>query len=241
MSVGSWVLEPDRLGRRPGRGAGPRGGRAGAPGRRGRTRGRHLGGVPLSGYTAVLLNNTVVPGLGAAPPRARPLLRGLRGDGRLVAARPAPRSTPSRTVSCAASGWLARAGRTWPRGGRWSARPARGPPAWRGPTGRACRAPSGAPRPASPRGSASRCCRAHAAPGPWPGSAGAAGSLAARYAVFHAGRASAADPRATFELQRASRHGGLSGPSAGVVEDDAQGCRRPGAKRGSRRGAASTR
>ena len=47
------------------------------------------------------------------------------------------------------------------------------------------------------------------------GLAGAGGSLAARYAMFHAGLASARDPRASFELQRAGRERAADGPAPG--------------------------
>ena len=210
---------PDRLGRRTGRCAARVGRHARAPGRRGRHRGRLCGRAArrLHGRAAQQHGGA---GLGADPPRARPPVHRLRGDRRLVAARPAP-ARPGRGA------------RRAPLRARWPA-----PPTWRGPGG----GTRGRERAASMAGP-----RRQGVPGIlWRAATGAhrgkprplaAAALAPRRALAgprrgrvagHAvrgvprrqgvGRRPAGDVRASARLaaRRAER------PSAGVVEDDAQ-------------------
>ena len=203
MSVGSWVLGLTGAAAAP---AAVLARSGGALGRLGDAAGlaAGVGGVPLSGYTAVLLNNTVVPAweqprralapffVASGATAASSLLDLLPLDP--VEDRVVRRfGLPARAADLAAGRAVER------EAGARVARVAR--PYRQGVSGVLWRAATGLTAASLGLSLLPRSRRTRALAG----LCGAAGSLAARYAVFHAGRASAADPRATFELQRASR------------------------------------
>jgi formate-dependent nitrite reductase membrane component NrfD len=221
MSVGSWVL----AGVAPAAGAAAvTSGSGGALGVLGDAAGLAAGalGVPLAGYTAVLLSNTAVP-IWQGARRSLPALFVSSGVataasllGMLDLTDREERAVrrfgiAGRVAELAASQVVARgAGRV----------EAVGRPLHEGVAGTLWRA-SEALTAASLAlslvpGRRTRLRRVAE------GALGAAGSLAMRFAVFHAGKASARDPRATFHQQRAGFGGAevtgreaVSGPPSG--------------------------
>ena len=201
MSVGSWVLALTATAAGPAAVLSRSGGRLGRLGdAAGLAAG--LGGIPLAGYTAVLLNNTVVP-VWEQPRRALPCLAIASGATAASSLLDLMALAPAEDRAVRRFGLLARASDLVAARAveREASRIERvGRPLRSGLSGALWRA-SAALTAASlglsllPR---TRGVRALA------GAAGLAGALAARTAVFYAGRASAADPRATFALQQAA-------------------------------------
>jgi formate-dependent nitrite reductase membrane component NrfD len=220
MSVGSWVLA----------GAGPLTAgsailarRGGLPGRLGDLAGALAGllGMPLTGYTAVLLSNTAVPlwqetrrslpaaFTASAMSSAASLLDlldlderserivhrfGIAGKVADLAAMRAVESEAGRTERVARPLHEGLGGALW----------------------RASKALTGASLVFSLLPGKRRAARAAA------GILGTAGAIALRFAVFHAGKASARDPRATFQHQR-SGHGGFEVTGRAAVTEGREG------------------
>ncbi|MFN2543374.1 MAG: NrfD/PsrC family molybdoenzyme membrane anchor subunit [Actinomycetota bacterium] len=199
LSVGSWILAPATV---------LAAASAALPGAAGDAAGLAAGalGAPLSGYTAVLLNNTAIP-VWQAPRRALPplfvasaaagaaslldLLDLSDREHRLVwhfgVAAKAADLLAATAVEKEASA-VDRVGRALKEG--------LGGALWR--TAKLCTAASLA---ASLVPVGSRRVRRRVS-----GALGTAGAIALRFALWHAGKTSSADPRATFEMQRAG-HG----------------------------------
>lgn len=197
LNVGSWVL------------AGATGAsvlsavRRRGPGAAGATATAALLGVPLSGYTAVLLSSTAVPVWQEARTSLPVLFVGSAANGaasllELLDARPAERRTVG---SFALAGRLAELG-----GAVWMERETVrkvervGHPLRSGVAGamlKTARVATAGALVASAFGRSSRAARALA------GVLGTVGAAATKFGVFYAGRPSTLDPRASFELQRA--------------------------------------
>lgn len=204
MSVGSWVLAVEG----PSTAASALlSGASGFFGRLGDLAGLVAGalGVPQAGYTAVLVSNTAVP-VWQATRRSLPglfMASAVAGAASLLELFPmGPRQARvvrrygavGRVAELAAGLAVERHADRVERVGR---------PLHRGPSGAlwmASKALTAASLVASLMAGRSRRVRVAA------GLLGTAGALALRFAVFHAGKASARDPRATFQQQRAG-HG----------------------------------
>ena len=201
MSVGSWILALSGAANGAGFLLGSRRGLLGAAGRVGIAAGGGLGAM-LAGYTGVLLANTAVP-LWQAARRELPVLfvgSGMASAGAVLEL--FPDSGASRRLThwygsvgkVVALGAMAAMERSAPRAPRVTE------PLRTGATGvlwRAGLALTAAGLVASGLGNKSRKRERIAAV------LTLAGALATRLAVFHAGKRSARDPRATFEGQRA--------------------------------------
>jgi formate-dependent nitrite reductase membrane component NrfD len=201
MSMGSWILALSGAANTAGFLFGSRRGPLGALGRIGIAAGGGLGAL-LAGYTGVLLANTAVP-LWQAARRELPVLfvgSGMASAGAVLEL--ASDSGASRKLTH----WYGSAGKMVALGAmvamQRSARraPRITEPLRTGATGRLWRAGlvlTAAGLLASGLGNKSRARERLAA------GLTLAGALATRFAVFHAGKRSARDPRATFEGQRA--------------------------------------
>jgi formate-dependent nitrite reductase membrane component NrfD len=215
MSVGAWVLAGF------GSAVVPAAAVAGARGRLGRA-GDAAGliagalGMPLAGYTAVLLNNTVVPVWYSTHRTLPPLFvasGAVAGTGVLELMR---LSEPERRVvhrlGVAARAADLVAGRAVRREAGRVERVAR--PLRTGASGALWQAGAGLTAAGLALGLLPRRARRARRAG---ASLGALGALATRAAVFEAGVRSARDPRATFELQRAGLGGASVTGRAGVT------------------------
>jgi formate-dependent nitrite reductase membrane component NrfD len=208
MSVGAWVLAG------LGSAAAPAAALAGAGGRLGRAgdaAGLAAGalGMPLAGYTAVLLNNTVVPVWYATHRTLPPFFVAsgtVAATGMLELTRlSAPERRVVHRLGVAARVADVLAARAVDREAGRVERVAR--PLRTGASGALWRAASAMTAASLALGLLPRRARGARRAG---AALGALASLAARVAIFQAGVRSARDPRATFELQRA----GLGGASA---------------------------
>jgi hypothetical protein len=215
MSIGSWVLAA----------SGPTASTAallsGAGGRLGRLgdlAGTAAGaaGLPLAGYTGVLLNNTVVPVWEQPRRTLAPLFvaSGVASAASLLDLMPASAAERRAARRYGLLGRLAELAlaRAVEREAGRVPRVAR--PLHQGRSGalwKAAEALTGASLALTLLPRRLAWARAGA------GLTGTAGSLCLRFAVFLAGRASARDPRAVFALQRAGRGGAEAAGRAGVT------------------------
>lgn len=192
MSIGSWILAI----------APPCAGAAAMFGDAGSSLLAGILGVPLSGYTAVLISNTAVPLWSEARRSLPALFMGSATAGAAQALKLLPGKLPWQahsaintfgvvgSVAELAAGYVVErdAGRVQ----------AVGKPLHEGLSGvlwHAAKAMTIAGVALSVFGGSRRAHRAGAI-------LGTAGAIALRFAIFHAGKASARDPRATFQLQR---------------------------------------
>lgn len=204
MSVGSWLLAASGTANGAAVLLGERGGLVGKLGGAASLVAAALGG-PLAGYTGVLLANTAVPVWSGAQRSLPPLfvassaasagwalsLLPVGARGRRLARSFGLAGTVAELGLAAA---LHRAVKRVPRVAR---------PLERGPSGLLWRASTllGA------AAVATACAASPPRPSSWTPAAGLglAASLLTRFALFHAGKASARDPKATFHQQRAER------------------------------------
>lgn len=201
MSIGSWVLSTSGAANTGAALLAPRGGFFGAVGRLGAAVGGLLG-MPLAGYTAVLLSNTAVPVWNRGR-RSLPLVfmaSSVATAGSLLslaATTERERTVADRYALAGKLGELAATAALHAETRQGAPRVAT--PLRRGRSGvlmTAATALTAASVIVSLTAGRSRQRRRSAAV------LGAVGSLVLRFAIHHAGKASARDPRATFETQR---------------------------------------
>jgi formate-dependent nitrite reductase membrane component NrfD len=192
MSVGSWILAV----------APPCAGAAAVFGDPFSSLLAGLLGVPLSGYTAVLLSNTAIPVWHETRTSLPALFMGSAAAGAAQVLKLLPVTLPRQALSAVNTFGIAGSIAELAAGcvveqhaGRI---PIIGQPLYEGVSGalwKASKAMTVAGLVLSIFGRSRGACRAGAI-------LGTAGAIALRFAIFHAGKASAREPRATFHLQR---------------------------------------
>lgn len=201
MSVGSWLLAASGATNGAAVLLGERGGLLGRVGWAASLGAAALGG-PLAGYTGVLLANTAIPVWSAAHRELPPLFiaSSAASAGWALSLLPTGERGRRLTRSFALAGTLAELALARALHARTRRVPRVARPLERGPSGGLWRASTllgaaavgAALRPRGPSWT-------------WAAGLGLAASLATRFALFHAGKASARDPRATFHQQRERR------------------------------------